>query len=173
MAVDMYSTLGWNNKRHLCLLHVLTFISLSRPLPLSFHLLLVLSICLTLWATSPLSFLTLPSTFSSPLSLSAPYLRFSSPLLNHVWLLTSRIKSSGSHAMLFIRALHKGWLWVFWSVAGQLWRSHTVRQPVLLTLVWWSNFPLRLEQPNEPNTSADTDKELCLLCDSVREVMTW
>lgn len=42
-----------------------------------------------------------------------------------------------------------------------------------LTPVWWSNFPLRPEQPNEPNTSADTDKELFLLCDSVREVMTW
>lgn len=146
-------------------------LSLSHPFPLFFHVLLILSIHLTLWAPSPLSFLTLPSALSGPLSLSAPYLWFSLPLLNHVWLLTSRIKSSGAHAMLFIRALHKGWLWIFWSIAGQLWRSHTVRQPVLLTLVWWSNFPPRQEQPNEPNASADTDKELCLLFEG--GVMTW
>lgn len=112
-------------------------------------------------ATLPLSLFVLPSSFSSSFSLSASYLWFSLPLLNHVWLLTGRIKSRVAHAMLFIRAFHKGWLWGFWSIAGLLWRSHTVRQPVLLTLVWWSNFPLSPEQHNEPSTSAYTDKELC------------
>lgn len=69
-------------------------------------------------------------------------------------------------------SLHKGWLRVFWSIAGKL-GIHTVKQPALLTLVWWSNSPLRPEQPNEPNASADTDKKLCPPRVSVRAVITW
>ena len=85
--------------------------------------------------------------------------------------LLAESKAEGYHAMPFITALHKGPLWVFWSIAGQLERSHSARRPVLLTLVWWSNFPPRPEQPNDPNTSADTGKELCVLCEESNDLV--
>lgn len=134
-----------------------SFISLPCPLPSSLHL---LSVCLTLWATLPMWLLshTLHSVQASqPLTaLSVIQLVFTQSCI----LLTWRVKSGGAHAMLFIRTLHKGWLGVFWSVAGPLWRSHTVRQPVLLTFVWWSKFPQRPEHLMNP-TQVLTLRLLC------------
>lgn len=146
-------------------------LSLPLSLLLSLSISLILStLCLTLCVACP----THPVLLFSQVLPASQSLIWDLACLHSIMYdsLPVESKAVGLLPMLFIRARHSSWVWIFWSVAGGGLGGRSQAACAADSPVWWSNSPLRPEPHNDPSSSADRDRELSLLLDSVREVMT-